>query len=231
IKFYYLCIILDIFKYKILILIIMKSIAKQTETYVYESPDIKNCLKKGLINYSALSRRICKDLGIKNFQAVLIALQRIQRKDNMIDSSNDIMDLIKNSKTIIRTKIMVAIVQKPRNFLPIQHLQTHIKSKNEDFNIIEGEETYTLITNMKYSQLIKEKLKHWLIKTNENFVKVCFVFDEKIETTPGVVSYIYSMLAEHGVNIIEEMSCWKDLFIIIKEEDLPKVLNIFSLFE
>ena len=54
------------------------------------------------------------------------------------------------------------------------------------------------------------------------------IFDEKIETTAGVVSYIYSLLSEKGINIYEEMSCWTDLMIVIDENDLGKTMNILS---
>jgi len=61
----------------------MANITKITEKYVSEHPSIKDCLKKGLINYSSLTRQITKDLNIdlkKNFDAILIACRRYYRK-------------------------------------------------------------------------------------------------------------------------------------------------------
>jgi hypothetical protein len=59
------------------------NITKLTESYIAEHPSVKDCLKKGFINYSSLTRQICKDLNLdakKNFDAVLIACRRYYRK-------------------------------------------------------------------------------------------------------------------------------------------------------
>ena len=50
----------------------------------------------------------------------------------------------------------------------------------------------------------------------------------KIETTSGVVNYIYGLLADKGVNVLEEMSCWTDLMIILEEKDLSKAMAVLS---
>ena len=61
----------------------MVNVTKLTEDYISEHPYVKDCLKKGLINYSSLTRQICSDLDLnvkKNFDAVLIACRRYFRK-------------------------------------------------------------------------------------------------------------------------------------------------------
>jgi aspartokinase len=55
------------------------------------------------------------------------------------------------------------------------------------------------------------------------------VFDERIETTPGVVSFIYGLLSDNGINVQEEMSCWTDLMIIIDEKNAAKAMRVLSL--
>ena len=57
----------------------MANITKLTEHYISEHPSIKDALKKGLINYSKLTRQIAEDMDIelkKNFDAILIACRR-----------------------------------------------------------------------------------------------------------------------------------------------------------
>ncbi|MEM3374038.1 MAG: ACT domain-containing protein [Candidatus Woesearchaeota archaeon] len=211
------------------IVIERKSIAKQTEDYINNYPDIKKCLEKGLINYSALSRKICKDLKLNKFEAVLISIQRLYiRYSKNILLENEIIDLLKNSKLIVRTNILIAIIEKPKDFEIINFIQRYIKKEKEDFNLIEGEETYTIITSMKFLNFLKEKLRYWLLKINQNLIKISIVFDEKIETTPGVVAYVYSLFSEKGINIVEEMSCWRDLFIVIENKDLSTALSVLK---
>jgi hypothetical protein len=41
------------------------SISKQVKTYIEHKPYILEAIEQDIVNYSALSREICKDLGIK----------------------------------------------------------------------------------------------------------------------------------------------------------------------
>jgi aspartokinase len=53
-------------------------------------------------------------------------------------------------------------------------------------------------------------------------------FDERLETTPGVVSFIYGLLAEHGINVVEEMSCWTELMLVVAEEDAARTIRLLN---
>ena len=58
-----------------------KNTTEMTNEYINEHPHIKNCLKRGLINYSALARYIAKELDIEkksSKEAILIASRRKQ---------------------------------------------------------------------------------------------------------------------------------------------------------
>jgi len=205
------------------------NITKLTEKYISDNPSIKDCVIKGIINYSALTREICDYHIIDKFDAVLIACRRYYWKIKKQDKhEKKIMDLVKNVKLRIRNKIIVAIIEKPRDMEKIYLFQKKVKKKKGDFNLIEGEDTITIITNKNYLDEIKELFKLKLIKINENLVQITMIFDEKIETTAGVVAYVYTLLAEKGINIYEEISCWTDLMVIIDEKDLVKAMDVLS---
>ena len=140
----------------------------------------------------------------------------------------EIIDLIRTAKIRTRNKIIVAIIEKPRDMESVYALQKKIKRQKGDFNFIEGEEAITLITNSQYLDDINVAFKLRIIKITKNLVQVAMVFPQKIETTSGVVSYVYSLLADNGINILEEMSCWTDLMIVIEEKDLAKAVSVLS---
>ncbi|MEK6916769.1 MAG: hypothetical protein AABW92_03415 [Nanoarchaeota archaeon] len=205
------------------------NITKATEEYISSHPSIRDCVSKGLINYSALAREICDELKIDSFDAVLIAIRRYFLKINSNENQEkEILKLLKNVKVRVRNKILVTIMDKPRDMEKIYMFQKKIKKDKGDFNLIEGENSITLVTNSKYSKEIKEEFKHWIIKNSENLVQIAIIFDPQIETTPGIVNYVYGLLAENGINILEEMSCWTDLMIIIDEKDLAKTMKVLS---
>lgn len=205
------------------------NITKETEKYIAEHPGIKSCINKDLINYSALSRQICDELKIDKFDAVLIACRRyFWKHKNDPQHKNEVFSLLKNAKVMVKNKMIVAILEKPRDLEKLYIFQKKVKKKKGDFNIIEGQDVVTIITNSENASEIKEAFTSWLVKVNHNTVEIAIIFDEKIETTPGVVSYVYSLLAENNINVLEEMSCWTDLMIVIDEKDMAKAVKVLS---
>lgn len=54
------------------------SSASKVELYVSKRPYIKEALAEGIINYSALSRKICREEELDSVEAVKVALSRYQ---------------------------------------------------------------------------------------------------------------------------------------------------------
>ncbi len=204
------------------------NITKISEKYISEHPSIKDCLIKEIINYSALAREICDFYRIDKFDAVLIACRRYYYKLKKKVHEKDIIKLVKNSKLIVRNKIIVAIIEKPKDLVRIYNFQKLVKKEKADFNIIEGENVITIVTNEKYQNHISEEFKSWLLKVERNLVQITLVFNPMIETTSGVVNYIYGLLADNDINVLEEMSCWTDLMMILEEKDLARAINVLS---
>jgi hypothetical protein len=201
-----------------------------TQHFISEHPSIKDCLRRGLVNYSALARLICETLGTDRFDAVLMACRRQHAmiKDQMTQEKK-VRALLKRAKIRLRNKMMVAIVEKPTDFERVYDLQKRIKRDRGDFHLIEGEEVLTLISNSDYVSDLKEAFRGKIKKVTEDLAQLTMVFDEKIETTPGVVSFIYGLLADNSINVWEEMSCWTDLMVIIEEKDAARAMHVLSL--
>lgn len=58
------------------------SISKEVKTYLKRKPCIQESIEQEIVNYSALSRKIAKDLGDVSFEAVKSTLIRIANKTN-----------------------------------------------------------------------------------------------------------------------------------------------------
>lgn len=199
------------------------------QRYVLEHPAVRDCLAQGLINYSALARQICKRYDIKSFDAVLMACRRYARRIKTTPSNErKILELVRSAKLRIRNKILVAIIERPKQFTKLAQLQGEIRADKGDINVVEGEEMVTIITNAEYESLIKTQLKPHIKRITTGLVQIAMLFDLNIETTSGVVSYIYGLLSEHGINVLEEMSCWTDLIFVIEEADLPKAMKALN---
>lgn len=206
------------------------SITKLTEHYIAEHPSVNDCLKKGLINYSSLTRNICKDLNLdlnKNFDAVLIACRRYYRKVSKEPVLEDkIINILKGSKLEVKTKIVVVLVEKNIYYGNLIELQKEVKKKSELFHIIEGSNTMTIITAHEFLGIVKKLFKNKIIKISEGLAEVTLKSSEDMENTPGVVAHLSTLLAENGINIIETMSTWTDTLFVIAEKDIARVMGL-----
>ena len=94
----------------------MPSITKLTENYILEHPSIKDCLKNDLVNFSSLSRKIAEELDLsvkKNFDAILIACRRFQRKLKKEETfESRILKILKKSKVEIKNKIIAIVLER-----------------------------------------------------------------------------------------------------------------------
>ena len=208
----------------------MPNITKLAESYILEHPSVKDCLKNDLVNYSSLSRRIASDLRLdlrKNFDAILIACRRYQRKlkkEEILE--NGILRLLKASKIEVKNKVVAVVLEKDIFFGTLINLEKEIKKKKEIFRVIEGISAITLITAEEFLETIRKYFKHKIILENTNLAEITIRSPEEIETTAGTYAYLCSLFGENNINIVETLSCWTDTIFLIKEEDVGKVMGL-----
>jgi len=210
----------------------MPTTVELTEKYLSEHASIKDCLREGIINYSKLSRKIAKELNIEkktSLEAILIAARRYAekiKKDKVREEK--ILDILKRSELEIKTKIVVAIVKK--NFSPeiLIELEKRIKKNSDVVYAIEGTKTYTIVTSEKYLEEIENRFENKIIKTARDQAMIIMKNPQGIEETTGVTAYLYSRFGEHGVNILETMSCWTDTMFVISEEDIAMTMKFLK---
>lgn len=210
----------------------MPTTTEITEKYLSEHPSIKDCLRAGIINYSKLSRKISKELNIEkktSMEAILIASRRYAEKIKKEKVREEkIIEILKQSELEIKNKILVAIIQK--NF-PSEYfieLEKNIKKNGDIIYVIEGTKTYTIITSEKYSKDIEDKFSNKIIKNTKNQAMIIMKNPKGVEETTGFTAYLYSRFGEHGVNILETMSCWTDTILVISEDDIATVMKFLK---
>ena len=189
----------------------MGSIAKRVAAWVEERPCIRYALAKGLINYSAVARLLMEEEGIRNFDAVVVALRRYReglQKVRMIEGKQ--RKVLAASTLEIRTGINIYILSK--------RYWAKEAASREALHLIEGRDFFMLITESGLEG-------PGILRRYEGMVEVRVKSPEAIETTPGVVFLIYEKLFEYGINIVETYSSWRDTVIVIAREDLEATLK------
>ncbi len=206
------------------------NITKLTENYIQEHPSVKDCLKKDLVNFSSLSREIAIELKLdikKNFDAILIACRRYQRKissEKLFESQ--ILKILKESKIEIKNKIIAVVLEKDIFFENLINLEKEIKKKKEIFRIIESVSGITIITTEEFLDLVKKYFKNKIILENRSLAEITIKSPKEIETTPGTYAYMCSLFGENNINIVETLSCYTDTIFLVKEEDVGKAIGL-----
>lgn len=210
----------------------MPTTAELTEKYLSQHPSIKDCLKEGIINYSKLSRKIAKELNIEkktSMEAILIATRRYAEKIKQEKVREEtIINILKKSELEIKNKIVVAIIQKNFPLEALIELEKRIKKNGDVVYTIEGTKTYTIITSEKYAKDVEQIFTNKIIKITKDQAMIIMKNPKGIEETTGFTAYLYSRFGEHGVNILETMSCWTDTILVISEEDIATVMRFLK---
>lgn len=185
-----------------------KSIAEKVKEYIEKQPYLKYTLKKGLINYSSLARKIQEDLEIKNFDAIVVAIRRYLDKFSKTNlNESQIKKVLEKSTLEINTGINIYILKEKIENLGKHHM---ITSNN-----------LTLIIS-------KDNLDIPYYKKHNNVVEISIKSPEKIEEQPGLVLEIMQKLFEFNINIIEMYSCYTNTILIVEKNDLINTINALN---
>ena len=204
------------------------NVAKITEQYINSRPSVKDCIKKRLVNYSRLSREIIRKEGMKpeDFDAVLIAARRYFHSVSKSTSAQDeIRSLLSRSSTSIRNKIIVAVIDKRIFTDDLLDLERKVKKSRNPFYAIEGTDAITIITAAVFLDEIRKAFKSSVIRLWQDLALVVIASPEEIEETPGVFSYLSSLLSDRGIKVLETMSCWSETLFVVSEQDIARVLG------
>jgi hypothetical protein len=196
----------------------MVSIQKKVNEYINHHGSIKDCFKKGLINYSALSRKILTQLKLKeqNFDAVLIACRRYADQLKHVNNETKILKLLKKSKLKIRTKVCRFVF--PSNIsITIQPLHT-----------IQGDKTISVIYEKEDYLAVKKEFEGNIIDEKIGLSELIIISPKDADITLGFTAFISNLLADVGINIQTVLGSYVEDIFIIENKDLAKALEILN---
>ena len=191
---------------------------------------IRKCLLRNILSLRALSRHITKELELKdsNLDAVISAIRRYKRAEK---SETDVKTKRLFSKVAVKTKsniVDIRVQKSQKSVESISRLNSIIDvEKGEIIRIIQAEQSITIIIDDKNLDKFNDIFgKKDIISLDRNLVEVNLQFTEDAQNVKGIVALVTSSLNAEGINIVEIMSSAPELLIIIKKQDLIKMLNV-----
>jgi len=211
----------------------MLTIPQITEELIAKEPFTVDLLTQGLINHSALARKLRPDIErilYKPVQlgAIIMALKRLKKtltpkivkklpfsNPDMLVRSN-LMELTVATRTLNKSK-------------QLSRLHATANEKNLFFAITEGVVETTIITSrVLKSMLLKIIARNNIVAQIDYLSAITIKLNVRTVTTPGVYYEILKILAWENINVIEVVSTYTEITIILADQDVDRAFSILK---
>ncbi len=201
-------------------------VASRVREYLQDNPELWKSLDLGIVNLSALSRLILKDLELESFDAVMGALKRIPVSGI---SMNTYRNILKKSKIESRTDISVLILKPTtENLKLLIELTKNLTENYSDYRIIQATQGYGIVVGDELLEKISRFIpKTEIISKSTGLGEIIIVSSNSILSIKGYVSYASGLLSNRGINILQIVSFFTDITFILQPGDLLSALDIF----
>ena len=208
-----------------------ESLAEKTRVYIDAHPSVKDCVSKGLVNYSSLARAIMKELDLDNEEAVMIACRRYASKMGVsTDHEISILNILKDSRLEMRTTTCIVTAKNDWSVLhKMDNLFKDLWNEDSIMQIVQSASAVTIIADKMLKERIIDTVGRFnILKIRENLVEITVKSPEKIVETSGVIAYLITNLSDAGINIEETVSCHTDTVFIVGEYDMINAYSVLT---
>lgn len=198
------------------------STASVVRDYIDTHPSIKDGMRMGIINLSALARRIMDEKGLKSEEAALIACRRYELDPKAKINEEAILKVLRRSKLEIRTKVVTITVRPSWHMYgKLEKTMSAMRGRQHTVHVIQGTGSVTLIVD---GAVLPEALgilgEEEVLKMEKNLVELIVNSPDVIEDTTGILAFLSTSLSSKGINFLEVISCYKDTMFVIEEKDM-----------
>ncbi|MFC2174294.1 hypothetical protein ACFLQ2_00290 [archaeon] len=201
-----------------------QSVTKQVFAALDANPYMKQAIKYGIANHSA----IAKKLGVKAGEAaVKAAVRRYAEQLEYHDYSKGLKKLFSGTQLVLKSDVAVLILRPSLDSLLAA--QKVSKILGTEFSMISSASAITLIINQKNLGEVKTAIgAKNVIESAKNQYILMLTSPEGIESTPGWVAFLTELLARDGINIREYYSCYTDTVFVLEKKDALKAYELLD---
>lgn len=211
------------------------TIAKVVRDVVNMHPSLIDCLRDGILNYTAtakmLKNEVSKIMGINvEVEAIKMALVRYgeELKKDLNRIEKDVCKVLAESTLQMRNDVMLMTL-KWENISGKLDSIMRIFSDSRFLQITQGINTFTIVFEKKLEKdLISIIGGHNVNNIIRNQSAIILLSPEEIISTPGVIAYITWLLSKEGINITQIISCHLDTIFIINQEQALQAYKILE---
>ena len=191
----------------------MATTANIVRLYLKRGPQLASMVTNGLCNYSALARRLQKEIfpgKPSEFTAIKASLLRLSREDGGREKSweKDVEKVLKTSSVEVRSDVSV-VSSKGGIGVPV------IATSNSKAGVMS-------VIDSSYSKQLRKKG----LKAIDELSLVIISSPPQLQDTPGCVSTILNAVAAEGINVLEFISCHTDTLMVVRNSDTVRLYEI-----
>jgi hypothetical protein len=206
-----------------------KSVAQSVRSYIDARPVVRDALGLGIVNLSALTRRIRDETGLGTEEAVLVACRRYKAPHASPDYQAAIRRVLDKSKLEVRTKVAtLTAYPNLKTFARLEKALAALQGRSHPIHVLHGSESVTLITDEALIDEMESVMGDETIKVRKGLVELNIRSPDSVEDVPGIVAFLASSLAAKGINFNEVVSCYKDNIFLIDEADLFPAFEVLN---
>ncbi|MGA2789876.1 MAG: ACT domain-containing protein [Candidatus Bathyarchaeia archaeon] len=186
-------------------------IADKVRTLLKQRPYLLEALEEDIANQSALSNKIASELKLTNRIAIKAAVRRFadELRKQKKKREESVRQVLRQSTISIEDGLRVIVSR---------------KAVDLNAKVAVSLDNVFIYLMSKSGAIAKSRL----LLTHELCGTFVVTSPPLIEGTPGVVSYLTSILAEQGINVIEFVSCYTKTLIVVNREDISRTYEILS---
>lgn len=194
------------------------TVSKTAEAYLLSRPDLVSLASEGLLNYSALARKILLEEGLSkdSFDAVLASLRRTSLPEKVLNLYSDTSaSLLKSAKISSKTNVSVAVIEKETPNVLVwkwQELQGTIMFNSDKC---------MFILDDILERDLKRHFHEYLSELKSGLALITLSWNSSKE----LLGHIMGLLSINGVLPKELLSSRDELHIITDKKDLSRALK------
>jgi len=209
----------------------MVTISRIVEKMVKENPSLEIALSKDIVSYSKLARylreEVEKEFGKKATDAAIsVALKRLKERSGRlyerkgefyaleINTSSNLMEL-----TVGKTNRLPQVMKSIYEFPELE--------EGCIMHAVHGNNQTTFVFTSRLEKRMRSLLAgEKVVSEIPGLAQLSIKFDEKMFQAPGFIVYVLKELAWNNIGIVEIVSTYTELIIILKEGDLLNAYKI-----
>ncbi len=211
----------------------MVTISRTVEKIIEENPFLQEALSRGIINYAALADdfkpRIDRELkqSVKE-SAIMMALRRLNEKLEKTFARKAKFN--KDADIFVQSDLFEITVKKSgKTFQLVKEIYELINPEKDFLTLTQGVHQVTIIANKRNQKFIYKTFeRERIIKEIGNLAAISTGLPSTAIDEAGYLYLITRAFAWENISIVEIVSTFTELALILKEKDVPKAFTVMK---